>query len=262
MALLCLPLTTGCAPRQTTLHATVPQANAPVEGITVVGFGEAKGPPNIARANVGVEIRALTADAAMREVNTKIGDVISSLKQLGVVDTDLRTQGVSLHFEREEPPRPLLESAPSLGAAGKPAPRPGREAPTEPQAPPVAQQGHYRATNTLEVTIRDLAKVGEALGKASVAGANLMFGLEFDIEDRTQLEAQARQKAVQDARARAEGLAQLSGVRLGRVLSISETSSSQPGPQPMLMSRSEAMPVERGELTVTSAITMIYALSK
>jgi uncharacterized protein YggE len=239
----------------------VAPANAPVEGITVMGFGKAKAPPNIARAVVGVEIRSEKADSAMREVNAKVTQVIAALKQLGIADADLRTQGVSLHFEREEPPRPVYEPTPGAAPLKGPA-RPG--APPIEASPP-APLGYYRATNTLEVTVRNLEKVGEVLGATSAAGANLMFGLEFDIEDRTPLEAQARQKAVEDARQRAEGLAKLSGVRLGRVLSINEGGSGNPGPQPLMMARTETanvVPVERGELTVTNAVTIVYALAQ
>lgn len=89
-----------------------------------------------------------------------------------------------------------------------------------------------------------------------------MFGLEFDIEDRAPLEAQARQKAVADARARAEGLAKLSGVKLGRVVSISEAGSGQSPPSPMMMMRAEAsnVPFQRGELTIVNSVTVLYEL--
>lgn len=262
-ALLCFlfaltPL--ACAPRHAVVHATIPPTNAPMEGVTVTGYGKASGPPNIARANLGVETRAPTAEAALAETNARTASVIAALKSLGVTQSDLRTQGISLHFEREELPRPLPSPEPM------PTPRttrPGKEGAPEPAPPPQTPAGYYRASNTLEVTIRALDRVGEVLGKASAAGANLIFGIEFDIENRAPLEARARQMAVEDARARAEGLAQLAGVRLGRVVSIHEAGSAQP-PSPMMMMRAEAanVPIERGELTVTNSVTVVYALAK
>jgi hypothetical protein len=262
--LIAASLSTACGPRHAVVHATVPPTSAPIEGVTVTGFGKASGAPNVARANIGVETRASAADQAMRDANTRVQEVIAALKRLGIADADLRTQGLSLNFEREEqPPHPLAENTAPAGAA-RVAARPGKEPATPPAPEPApGPRGSYRAANTLEVTIRDLARAGEVLGAASAAGANLMFGLEFDIENRAPLEAQARQKAVEDARARAEGLAQLSGVRLGRVLSISEGSDGQPGPSPMMMMRADAgnVPFERGELTIASSVTVVYALA-
>lgn len=261
---LVLANVTGCAPRQAVVHATVPPASAPLEGVTVTGFGKATQAPDIARATIGVETRAPTADQAMREATTRVSAVIAALKSLGVTDADLRTQGISLNFEREEPPRPFAvpEAAPAPRAATpskEPAPTPA----PAPPSPPVPR-GLYRATNTVEVTIRALDRAGEVLGKASEAGANLMFGLEFDIEDRRPVEARARQKAVEDARARAEGLAQLSGVRLGRVMAITEGGGGQPGAPMFAAMRMEAanVPVERGELTITSTVSVVYELAK
>jgi uncharacterized protein YggE len=262
--LIAASLSTACGPRHAVVHATVPPTSAPVEGVTVTGFGKASGAPNVARANIGVETRASAADQAMRDANTRVQEVIAALKRLGIPDADLRTQGLSLNFEREEqPPHPLAEGAAPAGAA-RVAPRPGKEAAPPAPEPASGPRGSYRAANTLEVTIRDLARAGEVLGAASAAGANLMFGLEFDIENRAPLEAQARQKAVEDARARAEGLAQLSGVRLGRVLSITDGSGGQPGPSPMMMMRADAgnVPFERGELTIASSVTVVYALAR
>ena len=247
----------ACGPRHAVVHATLPSQSAPAPGIAVTGYGKAAGAPNIARTNVGVEARSLAADQAMRDANARMAQVIAALKQLGIAESDLRTQGLSLNFEREDPPRPP-EVPPS------PTPRPGREpAPPTPPAPSVPQ-GSYRATNTVEVTIRNLDQAGQVLGAASSAGANLMFGLEFDIEDRAPLEAQARQKAMADAKARAEGLAQLSGVKLGRVISISEAGSGQAPPSPMMMMRAEAsnVPFQRGELTIMNSVTVLYELDR
>jgi len=198
----------GCAPPQTIVES--PSAGAPVRGVAVTGIGKAAGPPNIARANLGVEVRAAAADQAVKEVNATMARVIAELKRLGIADKDVRSTNVSIFFEREfeHPPRPLPE-APAPPTI--PAPKPGKGAAPGSAAsagaaalpaPAAVPAGFYRATNTVEVTIRDLNRAGDVLGAAAAAGANQMHGISFEIEDPAPLEAQARAKAMADARAR------------------------------------------------------------
>src|SRR5687767_252719 len=189
---LSLVVAQGCAAPHTVVRPGIPPAGAPVEGISVTGMGKAFGQPNIARATVGVEVRAATADVAMRDVNAGVARVIAALKGAGIAESDLATQNLSLHFEREEhpPPRPVAEP---MGAAPKARTAQASDASPESKKPPA---GNYRAQNTVVVKIRNLDKVGAVLGTATGAGANVMFGLAFEIEDRRQLEEQAREKAM------------------------------------------------------------------
>ncbi len=154
-----------------------------------------------------------------------------------------------------------VPAAPSAPGKAKPA-----EAPSAPAAAPVQQvklpQGFYTATNNVEVTIRNLDTAGRVLSAATNAGANQIYGIRFEIEDPSALLAEARKRAVEDARARAERLAQLAGVKLGPAISISESDSGGGGPVPMFaMAKMEsAAPVERGELTVSTTVQIVYAL--
>jgi uncharacterized protein YggE len=134
----------------------------------------------------------------------------------------------------------------------------------EPPAAPLAKlpQGFYNATNNVEVTIRNLEGTGKVLSAATAAGADQLFGIRFEIEDPSTLQGEARQKAVADARTRAERLAQLAGVKLGPAVSIMELDGGGGGPiMPMAsMARMNSVPVESGELTVTSTVQIVYAL--
>jgi len=255
----------GCAPPRTIVQT--PATGAPVAGISVTGIGRASGPPNIARATLGVEVRAAAADQAVKEANGTMARVIAELKRLGIADKDVRTTNVSMAFEREpeQPPRPMAEAAPA------PATKPGKPAAPSAAAPsgaatlpaPAQPAGFYRASNTVEVTIRDLNRAGEVLGAAAASGANQMYGIAFEIEDPSRLEAQAREKALANARQRATDLAKLAGVRLGNPISIVEVGGTMPVPGPVMM-RAEAaqVPVERGELTVTSNVQVVFELAK
>lgn len=228
--------------------------------MSVTGSGEATGRPNVARATVGVEARAETAERALQDANRRIAAVLLALRQQGVAEHDLRTNQVSLDFERiYEPPHPLPTPTP-------PAPRPmqGKPAPGTPALPePSLPRGFYRASNSVEVTVRQLDRVGPILGAAAAAGADQMSGVEFRIEDPRALEAVARQKAMADARARAELLARLAGLRLGRALSISEEMRSPHGPMMMMKaeaSDAQSVPIASGELKVGIAVQVVYQL--
>jgi uncharacterized protein YggE len=100
------------------------------------------------------------------------------------------------------------------------------------------------------------------LSAATSAGANQLYGIRFEIEDPAPLQAEARKKAVEDARARAERLAQLASVKLGPPVSIVELDGGSSAPMPvMAMQRMDASaPVERGELTVSTTVQIVYAL--
>jgi uncharacterized protein YggE len=273
VGLLAASVGAGCAPHHV-MHGAPPSANAPIRGITVNGVGKASGKPNIARSTVGVEARAATAEDAIGEVNARMGRVIAAIKQAGVADADIRTSNLSLNFERTyEPPRPVEmgpATAPSVAPTMAPAVAtpPGKGKPLVAKAEPAAPvaklpQGFYNATNSVEVTIRNLDVAGKVLSAATAAGADQLYGIRFEIEDPSTLQGEARQKAVADARTRAERLAQLAGLKLGAAVSIVEMDGGGGGGpiMPMAsMARMEAAPVERGELTVSSTVQIVYAL--
>jgi uncharacterized protein YggE len=80
----------------------------------------------------------------------------------------------------------------------------------------------YHVTNQVAVTIRDLETVETVLGSAIEAGANNIYGVTFSLADPSQVESEARKKAVADAQAKAQELATLNDVKLGDVVSVSE----------------------------------------
>ncbi len=212
---------------------TANAAEAPVRGITVVGQGEASGAPDVARANLGVEVFAPTVAEATKENNDKMAAVIAKLKDLGIAEKDIQTSGYSINPERNV----------SNGAAG--------------------QMTGYRVANMVQVTIRDLSKVGTVLDQVTQAGANNVYGVNFSIDDPAKLQADARAKAIADAQARADDLAKLSGVQRGDVLGISEVIGASPMP---MAARSDmavgdgAAPVQPGELQVQVQIQVTYAI--
>ncbi|HEY7816175.1 MAG TPA: SIMPL domain-containing protein, partial [Nakamurella sp.] len=121
----------------------------------------------------------------------------------------------------------------------------------------------YQLTNTAEATIREIATVGALIDAALGAGATSLDGLAFRLADPTDALAEARRRAVADARARATVLAGEAGVRLGPVAAITEGGQLPPGgPRPVEAMRMKAAadvatPVEAGtdELEVTVSVS-------
>ena len=258
------------------LEAPPGSANELRDAVIVVGDGEARGQPDIARLQLGVEARATTAKQAIESANRKMAAMIQAIKQLGVDSKDLQTSGFNIHSEMYDPrltegedehleqmpevdPRLTNEDAPRKGGAAAPAP--DRPRPTE-----AKRQIVYRVSNMLHITLRDLNRLGEVLSQAVNAGANQAWGVSFDLEDPKPLKDEARAKAVAEAKRQATELARLSGVRLGRIISIADEPGAGPMPTHMALSardeayQARAVPVEAGQLTVQSRVRVVFAI--
>jgi uncharacterized protein YggE len=165
-------------------------------GVTVVGSGQVVGAPDLLRISFGVEHTAPDVASAIARVGERTDAVIAALRGQGVAESQLGTSAVNAYQEFK-----------------------GMEA----DAP-------YRASHTITVVTKDLTGFGRLLNAAvDAAGNNLgLHGLEFDIEDKTELLTQARELAFQQAKAKAQHLATLAGFSLGSVSAISETQAHFP----------------------------------
>jgi uncharacterized protein len=246
MALVAALLISGLAPAKAAPAAQTGSTQPVSRTITVVGRGEVKVKPEVATTTVGVESLGPTVDAAMEDAQARMASILAALKQLGIAEKDIQTSNFSINFERQPTePKPATAQA-TPGAFEPPA-------------------GFYRVSNMVQVTIRDLTKVGDVIDTAVKAGANNIWGISFGLDDTDALEAQAREAAVADAKARADALASLTGVNVGSVIAISEVIGSQP--LPMFASAERAMglggggtPAEPGEVTFTTQIQVIYGI--
>jgi uncharacterized protein len=257
----------GCTP-QTVIQNASPALNAPTHGITVSGIGKANGTPDIVRVTVGVEVRAATAEQAIAEANARIANVIAAVKQAGLADKDVRTATLTLNFERAYDQPVPVEPAPTALPKARPTGEKGADKQSAQQEPAPAlvklPRGFYNAINNLDLTIRQLDAAGKVISAATNAGADQIYGIRFDLDDPSALQIDARKKAVEDARQRAERLAQLASVKLGPAISITETDNGVSGPMPAyaMMKSANVAPVEGGELTLTSSVQIVYALGE
>lgn len=217
--------------------AAAHDSGAGARGITVVGQGEAAGPPDLATINAGVQTLAPTVVESSRENQAIIERIMQALDKEGVAAIDIQTADYSVWPEQQHDPRGSGE----ITITG------------------------YRVNNTVRITVRDIDRLGKILAAVTDAGANAIHGIGFSVEDSAALEAQARSAAMADARARAEALAELAGVRLGKVLKI----SMSPGggyPVPFMggrmdMAQSASVPgISTGQLSITVQVQVSYEI--
>ena len=176
-------------------NASVPRLQAESalrRTITVVGEGKVKIKPDIAQINIGIEIVGDTVQEASSQAADTMDAVLAALAAQGVDQKDIQTSGYNVWVERPY----------------------GPEGPTGDTL--------YHVNNTVSVTIRDLDTVGTILDAAIEAGANSIYGVNFSVADPSVLVSEGREKAVADARSKAEELAELNNVAVGEVISISE----------------------------------------
>jgi uncharacterized protein len=202
--------------------------------VTVLGSGQVKGVPDTLTADVGIEFTAPDVTAAMNQTNDRQQAVINALAGAGVDQKDISTTEVTLQPQYSNP-----EPSGTAAITG------------------------YRATNAIAVKIHppDAASRLLALIVGTGGDATRIRSVSYSIADDSQLVKDARTRAFNDARDRAEQYAQLSGLRLGKVLSISEATDNAPRPPAAPRAMPTAVPLEPGQQTVNFSVTAVWELT-
>lgn len=253
--------------------------------ILVVGVGKMTAKPDIATIHIGVENRAASVAEASQQNNDQMARLIAALKGVQIAEKDIRTSNFSINFERSEDypphPTPMAAPPPSSAPAAPPPPAGGKKAPAKAGAAaggaavpmpsgPVQQvpqvRGFYRVSNTVQIIVRDLSKIGHVLDTAVATGANNVHGVNFELEDDKAIQGKLRERAVADAAERASSLAKLGHLELGDVRSISEVIGNRGGGMMVPMAAMDfakgGAPIEAGELTFEGRIEIVYAIKR
>jgi uncharacterized protein YggE len=213
---------------------TAQTADNDAPGIDVLGQGVVSVTPGAARVTLGVEVTDPSLANAQAQASQKMDAVIARLKSAGIADSDIRTTRVSV--------APQYDS-----------PQPGQAA---------VPRG-YQVQNLVEARSTTIDTVGTLIDQVIGAGATRVQGITFEAGDPSAAQTQARDLALQDARAKAEQLAQASGLSLGRIIQI-ETSDLGGQPPVPLAQPAEAVqratPIEPGELQVRSTVRVVWAI--
>lgn len=202
--------------------------------LTVTASGKVEAKPDIALVQAGVETYAQTARAALDGNSAAMARIIAALKAKGFGERDLGTSAFSIS--------PRYDNSKSLNQRNKIV--------------------GYSVSNTVSVKVRDIATVGAVLDELVDLGVNDVGGVSFIVSAADELLDGARSEAVKTARKRAELYAEAAGVKLGKVLRISE--GRENGPEPRLYARAaiaeSAVPIEPGMQELTQSVTVTFEL--
>ncbi|OEJ41949.1 hypothetical protein AR457_05770 [Streptomyces agglomeratus] len=203
--------------------------------VSVGGEGSASAAPDMATLAVAVESTQPTAKRALAAQSAAAEAVLGAVRKQGVADRDVQTESLSLNAVYQHSDR-----------AG-------------------SKLTGYQAGQSFSIRIRDLARTGAVVEAVTGAAGDAVRinGVTFDVADPAALRARAREAAHADARAKAVQYAQLSGRRLGRLVSITETGSGthRPVDVPGAAFQEGKMPVAPGEIRNEVAVTAVYELS-
>jgi hypothetical protein len=202
--------------------------------ISVTGEASISVPPDLALVDAGVASDAKTAREASEANNNAMTKVLAALKAANIDPKDVQTSRLSL----------------------QPQYAPNRSGPS-----PVVG---YRVSNRVTVRIRDVTKLANVIDTLVGAGANDIGNVSFEVSQASKLLDDARERAVADARRKAEIYARAAGVTLGAPLSISEEGA----PQPIFRAKMAApmaaapTPIAQGEETLSITVSATWAIKQ
>lgn len=199
--------------------------------VTVVGSGQVQGAPDTVTVNAAIESTAPDATAAMNQTNDRMSAVIDAVAEQGIDRKDISTTQVTL----------------------------------SPQYGENSVITGYQASNSIAVKIRSIDAASPTITAIQTTGGNAtrINSVSFSIEDDSQMVKDARARAFNDAKDRAEQYSQLSELSLGDVISISEVDSGStppPTPMPRFEAMQAAVPLEPGQQTVGFSVTVVWEL--
>jgi uncharacterized protein YggE len=207
------------------------------DSISVSGFGEAVGKPDIALIQLGVNVVADQVGEAIEESNQVMEKITNALLGAGIAEEDLQTTNFNVWPEDRYDPM----TGQSTG------------------------ERVFHVDSTLQVKVRDIDQAPNVIELALEQGANNIYGLSYDIDDTSALEAEARSKALQDAKVRADQLSAEIGVILGDPILVSEGTSGGTI-YGVAYERAAGIgggpPISPGQLTVSVQVNVTYAITR
>lgn len=207
------------------------------EAITLSGEGRAIGVPDVASVNFSVVTEKMTAKETMAENANKMNEVINFVKESGVDEKDVKTQAyfLSPRYDWVEGERVFKG---------------------------------YQLTSTLTVKIRDLEKISDIIDGVVLRGANQVGDIQFVIDDSDKLKEEARNKAIENAKVKAESVAKATGLKIGKILSFTEgTAPEATIPIPYSLEEAKGLgagtpapEIEKGSQEITVSVFLTFEL--
>jgi uncharacterized protein len=223
----------------TTMNSSAqnPALVAPSDGtlLSISSQADASRVPDVASLSTGVVTQAVDANSALRANAAQMQKVMAAIRAAGIGEKDVQTSGINV--------------SPQYRYA-------------ENQPPTITG---YQASNTVNIKVRDVGKLGKVLDALVASGANQVNGPSFEIDQPEAVYDEARRAALDKAQRRAEMYANSLGLRVRRIVSISEGGGFSP-PVPMMktmaMDSQESSPVAPGETTLTASLDVVFELGR
>lgn len=226
-------LVAGCSPQSITSN------EEQTKTLSVTGTGSVDLEPDIAHINIGVRSESSEAAQALEENNDNIQSVVDRMMELGVAAKEIQTRNFNIYPQQKNQPISENEET-ALQASSQ----------------------TFVVENTVSVTVRDLDSLGEVLTAVVAEGANTIYGVSFDVEDRDAAVEQARQMAIEDAQNKAQAIAEEAGVSLGAIQSID---INENGGTPVVreaaaveMAQGGSVPISGGSLSIQVTANLTY----
>lgn len=224
----------------TTMGRGIPAMNT----ITVTGNGQATMPPDVARVSFTVQNTNPTVAKAQSATTEQTNKALALLKQQGVAETDIRTLAYTITPQYSYPNCNGVTVCPPATIVA------------------------YQVAQTVQVTVRDLARVGDLLAGVGDLGVQNVSGPSFGLDDSTAGYAAARADAIAKAKAQAAVLSKQLGVRLSKIVNFYETTDGTDGPMPLYgrgggemdVKTASAPSVPAGENTYSATVSITYEI--
>ncbi len=226
----------------------------PANTISVSADGKVTATPDLATMTIGVMTQGASAQTVKDQNNGKVNAVIAFVKQQGISAGDITTSDINVYPQQSYP-----IVVPIIGGGGG----------TVDNTPKITgYTGNQTVTVKIHGVDKDLSVVNKIEDGAVNAGANEVDGANFSFSNPDALQQQAQKLAIDNAKTKAQGLAQEAGLTLGKVVSISETNSNFPGPLPYALSapamalggagKSVAPDIQNGTQDITESMSVTF----
>ncbi|MCL4386973.1 SIMPL domain-containing protein [Patescibacteria group bacterium] len=221
----------------------------------VEGTGTATAVPDTGVVNLGITQTSTTVADAQSKTNTIANKIIEDIKKLGIAEKDIKTTNYSVTPNYGTNPRPLPGQPQTMMYPIQP-PTGGSE----------QQIIGYTVTQNLEIDVKQMDKTNKIVDTATADGANLVGQVSFSFSDemKTKLENKARTDAIKEAKQKAQNLAGLSGIRLGKLINVVESNQIRPWGMMGTSIKSSGQDLQPptnitpGENTVSITVTLFY----
>lgn len=262
VAFALLSLASSTALAQSTASVSISPLGPNSALLSLSAEGTSRRTPDIALFNAGVVTQATTASEALADNSRKMDRVIAALKRAGIAERDIQTQAISLQPRYSDPERDAQMLSRTTGRPYVP--------PTE--SPKIIG---YEARNSVQIRVRKLGEMGKIIDTLIAEGANQVDGPSFTLDQPREAMDEARREAIAVGRQRAELYAQATGMRVARLLSISEGGGYYPV-QPVIAVTGSRIgyggappppppppaPVSPGELNLGTNVSMQFELTR